>query len=347
MIKQLLQGMRRQLAASGVYARKRARRQRNGVGSLTILMYHRVEIASPGNARLSVPASRFDAQLQYLAQHYEVIEMDHAVTLIRDGAPPPRDAVAITFDDGYIDNVTHALPLLRKHDLPALVYVVPGFAGTEKLFWWDSLGILLAAAEDQVPPSLRERPWYAGRLRELIESSGGALPLNHRVVAATDELDAVDPERRDAILAEWAMDVTSDGGSAPDGDHRTAGWGQLRELSDNGVEIGCHSMTHANLSRAPDEVVRRELANARSMIEEKLGRPARHLAYPYGQAEYLTSQAPALAREAGFDSACLAIPGACIGSDLFALPRIYAGDHDLIDFEILLGRTRVPLAARD
>ncbi|MDA0321295.1 MAG: polysaccharide deacetylase family protein [Verrucomicrobia bacterium] len=343
MIKSLLQCIRRGLAVFGVYRRRRAARQRRGACRLTILMYHRIGCASPGNSRLSVSTARFEDHLRFLQSHYDILDMDTAVELLRAGRSPQRNSVAITFDDGYADNVQNALPLLMKHEVPALVYVVPGYVGTDKLFWWDRLGLVAEATIAADGESLSNRSWYLGAVREIIERCGRDVGIAESVHALGDKFQTLEPAKRDLILDEWEHSVAAHMDSAATSRHVTADWNALRQLAESRVDVGCHTVTHACLTMLPPQAAKQEIEEARVLIETQVGLPVRHFAYPYGQAGYVSSVLPHMVQEAGFQSACLAIPGACQGSGLFTLPRVYAGDFDTRDLEIQIERIRSPI----
>jgi peptidoglycan/xylan/chitin deacetylase (PgdA/CDA1 family) len=104
----------------------------------------------------------------------------------------------------------------------------------------------------------------------------------------------------------------------------TMTWGQLRELAERGVEIGSHTVSHPHLTRLSDAELDRELADSKSRIEDELGRPARLLAYPYGEHD---ARVRAAVRRAGYAAAFAQWPGASIRNP-FALPRVsfYRGE---------------------
>lgn len=92
---------------------------------IRILMYHRVDRLVSYD-QLTVSPERFAEQMGYLARHCRVLSLEQAVTELSAGRPV-RSGVAVTFDDGYRDNLLHALPVLRRYRIPATIFVTTRF----------------------------------------------------------------------------------------------------------------------------------------------------------------------------------------------------------------------------
>ena len=112
-----------------------------------IIMYHHV---SPDNTARpdTVSPRRFEWQMAYLkANHFNVLSLSELVQAAREGKPLPRKSVAITFDDGYEDNYTHAFFVLKKYHFPATIFVIsdvintPGFLTTAQIKEMTAQGI--------------------------------------------------------------------------------------------------------------------------------------------------------------------------------------------------------------
>ena len=107
----------------------------NGIGAangdgrtLRVLMYHKVNDL-PGN-RMSMPTGLFDEQMAQLKElGYRVVDLDAVLDHYGAGTPLPEQAVLITFDDGYRDNLVNAAPILRKHGYPAVQFVPIAYVG--------------------------------------------------------------------------------------------------------------------------------------------------------------------------------------------------------------------------
>src|SRR5579862_5072034 len=149
-------------------------------GRLLILAYHRVSDPSPQGLRylsetLAVSPARFDAQMAYLSRHHRVMPLDRAFRSLREGTLPAEDAVAITFDDGYRDNLTNALPTLRRYNLPATIFVATDHIGTGVLTWYDRLVPLLETL-DLAVLDRRAGNLIPGEIARLIEAYLAAAP---------------------------------------------------------------------------------------------------------------------------------------------------------------------------
>jgi peptidoglycan/xylan/chitin deacetylase (PgdA/CDA1 family) len=114
---------------------------------LSILIYHRV-LPVPDPLRAGEPdATRFDQQMRYLARHFSVLPLREAFRRLRAGTLPRR-ACCITFDDGYADNLTVALPILEKYGLPATIFIATGYLDGGRMFNDAAIDALGAAPGD-------------------------------------------------------------------------------------------------------------------------------------------------------------------------------------------------------
>ncbi|NTW97738.1 MAG: polysaccharide deacetylase family protein, partial [Oscillochloris sp.] len=115
-----------------------------------ILMYHYVRTVDPGidplGYGLSVTPAQFAAQLDWLRRAgYDTVQMSALAGCARGESPCPARAVALTFDDGYMDAYSDALPLLQQYGATATFYIVSGFVGQEAYMGWDEIRALRSA----------------------------------------------------------------------------------------------------------------------------------------------------------------------------------------------------------
>ncbi|MFP4058076.1 MAG: polysaccharide deacetylase family protein [Candidatus Brocadiia bacterium] len=297
-------------------------------GQAAVLRYHRV---APSGARplpLAVPEREFAAQLRFLRSRCRVVgAREVAEAVVEERRLPPR-AVAITFDDGYADNASVALPLLRRYGLPATFFVTTGWVGTERLQWWDRLHQHVAqAAASGYPPAGHEelpRPVADALGAARLGTPGAGPALERSLVAALRGLE-LSPEELDRTLERIAAALGVD--EPEPQDYLPMSWDQVRELRDGGMEVGSHTVSHACLTAVPAQRAHEELSDSKAALERELGEPVALLAYPAGDYDQDVAD---LAVEAGYQAAFTTTAGAVAAGDhAFGLRRIgvWAGGY--------------------
>jgi peptidoglycan/xylan/chitin deacetylase (PgdA/CDA1 family) len=287
-------------------------------GKGAILMLHRVQPPSASafapNARLCISPEYLRALLAgFRAADVDVISLDEALARVHH-AVRTRRFVCFTFDDGYRDNLEHALPVFRRFRMPFTVYATTSFVERTLAPWWVAL--------EQVIAHQREVRWTDAEQRLRFE-----VATTRAKQRAFDELAARFLRLKVAELSQQLQRFLSEHGFSMSelAEREMCDWSELRTLQAAGVEIGCHAVSHARLSSEPSQVVRDELGGARQLLEAQLGQPVRHLAYPYGKREHVSSREFELARELGFASAVTTRAGclfAAHAAHRHALPRI-------------------------
>ena len=253
-----------------------------------VLTYHRVNDDCDAFFP-ALPVSVFEAQIRHVAQAYTVLTVEELVERMTRNALP-RDAIAITFDDGYRDNLTHAAPILARHGVPATIFLATTSIGSAVRPWFDQVALAFKTtrAESVTMPwggtiALTDR---AARLRAL-DDAWGRLKL----LSETGFEDAL---RR--LLA--TLEPPCDHGLAePNG---MLDWSDVRALADLGVVAGSHTATHPILSRLSAARARREIEESRDVIRAMTGFPPQAFAYPNGGLADYTPEVVRLVRAAGF-----------------------------------------------
>ncbi len=269
--------------------------QRSAQGLGAILMFHHVR---PWRAKPFDPHRGLEIEPAFLdivlgelkAQGWDVVPMDAVAGRLRN--PTGRPFAALTFDDGYRDNVEHALPILKRHGAPFTVYVASGFAdGAAPLWWLDLADSLEREAQPAKAFAALYHDWR--RRPDLLE----------RIAARTDPAAA--RERTRSLCLDWDA---------------------LRTLAAEPLcTIGAHTLTHPILGALDPATAETEIAGSKSVIEERLGRAIRHFAYPVGDPAAAGPREFAMARGAGFDTAVTTRPGMLFpghAEHLHALPRL-------------------------
>lgn len=290
-----------------------ARRQR-----LSILIYHRVMPERDWMRPAEPTAAEFDWQMQLLARHFNVLPLYQAVGLLRAGQLPPR-AACVTFDDGFADNATVALPILQRHGLPATVFVASGYLNGGRM--WNDTIVEALRIYDQPELDLAEigLPRYDTSSEILRRKAAYAIIRQGKYL---------DLARRDDIAACVAARV----GQLPGDLMLTSA--QLRTLHQQGVEIGGHTVSHPILAQLPVERAREQIQQGKAQLEALIDAPLRVFAYPNGRRETDYTEAHvALVKEAGFEVAVATNWGvATSGTDVLQLPRFTPWDKSTPGF---------------
>jgi peptidoglycan/xylan/chitin deacetylase (PgdA/CDA1 family) len=273
-----------------------------GIGAIFMLHHVRPrrEAEFQPNHHLEIEPEFLRAMLSHLrARGIDIVTMDEVHQRLAERNFSRRFA-CFTLDDGYRDNRDHALPVLREFDAPCTVYAVSDFAeGTGRL-WWVALEMAIARANaieveiggtatrfDTATPAAKQ--FAFDRLHDWLRSLPGEHDVQ-REISALCRRHGVDES---AICRELCMS-----------------WDELKLFADDPlVTIGAHTVTHCNLAKQSEENALHELSTSRRRLEEALGRPVLHLAYPYGDRIAAGPREFALAKAAGFKTAVTTRPG--------------------------------------
>ena len=250
--------------------------RRDGV---TILCYHSVvestlpKVVAYGGLHLSLRT--FERHIDYVSRHYNVVSLQAIAQAARTGGEVPRRAVALTFDDGYANNVTRVAEILARHGMRATLFLATDYVGQSDLFWWDELSAIVSEA----PPRRYAVPDPWGPIDLTSESSAiGVLLHGRRLLESARRL-----ERR-AML-----DVLSEGllGGKNEvryrDELRPARWDELAQAAQV-FEYGGHTAQHRVLNRLEPEDARQEISRCRDALADRLGaHAAPAFCYPAGQ----------------------------------------------------------------
>lgn len=306
-----------------------------------ILGYHRVATLAGDPLLLAVRPEHFAQHLEVLSRLAAPTPLSKLASALDEGRRA-RGAVVITFDDGYLDNLVYARPLLERGDVPATVFVTTGLLG--QMFWWDELERLVLAPPT-IPASLRleldggVHEWRIDddRGTESRDNwnvlAGPGSPRQRLFVELQRFLRALEPIVRDEALSKLAR--WSNAAPPPPAETRSLTEPEIAELAvDNLVSIGAHTDRHPVLAALKPDSQRDEIVRSRDFLAHVLGRPPTTFAYPYGGVADYDHHSIAIVRDNGFSCACTTIPGT-IGSRTspFELPRFLVRDWNGDEFE--------------
>jgi peptidoglycan/xylan/chitin deacetylase (PgdA/CDA1 family) len=294
-------------------------------GGLTTLIFHRVRARTDPLFPEELDAARFDTLLHWVRESFCVLPLGRAVTALQQGSLPAR-ALSITFDDGYADNHSVALPILARHGLGATFFVASGFLDGGRM-WNDTIIEAIratsASAIDMTDDGLdRYALSTPAERRQAIDRLIGHI----KYLAPTERAQAVERVARACAVA-----------LPPDLMMTTM---QLRDLRAAGMDIGGHTVNHPILTRLDDAAAKAEIANGKAQLEALLDEPLSLFAYPNGKPDQdFAARHAAMARRAGYLAAVSTAPGVARPEmDCFQLPRFTPWDQTPLRFGLRLVR---------
>ena len=292
------------LYASGVLRAWHRRRNRD---HLTVVMFHRV--LPPEDARFAgsnpaytIEPDELDQCLSLFKRFYNIVSTDQVAAARAGGNGLPRCPLLITFDDGWQDNFEYALPVLKRHGLPALLFVATGYIGSEKAFWQEE--VLDAVLTHRI-------------------STADAAANGNALITALREMPR---QQREAFLAKLP-------GTA-DLPRRMADASELTALRDSGVAIGGHGHLHEPLTELEnanaDFVACRDSLRGLKFFDAPTA-----FSFPHGRFD---AKLAALARAAGFDPLFTSKHALTPCADLPVCETIGRIEMDLRAFRLSAGR---------
>lgn len=279
--------------------------------SVVVLLYHKVQRRPTGlwgEPVLSV--AEFDQHLTHLARHHTLVPLAQVVKWLAGEASLPDRAVAITFDDGYRNNLLLAAPVLRRHRAPATFFVSTGLIGTDRWMWAYELEEMFLRF------SLPELGRAFGHPM-MADLCGRGLPREVLLSACVDFLKTLEPREVEQLMERLRR-------AAPvevDDENRFLSWEEVRALHAMGFDIGGHGVTHSILVRQSLADAEAEVAGCKEALERELGRRPTLFAYPNGDTNARVSAM--VGRH--FSAAVTTVPSVCSRRNhLLELPRVCA-----------------------
>jgi peptidoglycan/xylan/chitin deacetylase (PgdA/CDA1 family) len=257
---------------------------------LVVFGFHNVQPSWLAPVPPAAAVRGLHAQCRFLRSAFNVLALDDALDRLVAGRPLPGRAAAITFDDGYRDNLEVAAPILARHGLPATVFLVTGVVARETRAWWELVPRAVARAR-------RAELRWEGEVLSLRAPAD----RRHAVRVVLGRLKRRETVARDVALDTLLEQLDPFGG---DDDGLFLDWeGAARLARSPGISIGSHTVSHAILSEECREEQRRELAVSRATLEHALDVPVRLLAFPNGTARDYDANTIAVASETGYTHA--------------------------------------------
>lgn len=261
-----------------------------------------------------------DQVLGQLARYYTFVSLADVVAMISGARPVIDNALVLTFDDGYRNNITEALPVLKKHRATGAFFVTTGYVGARKAYWIDRLDYALQKAPEEARYIKHGRYEFDLRSCDHDELMHGYRQLRLKIKGdCSDDHQMLEIFGAIASTLESAAGVTVDEIIDDDPYVSIASWHDLQAALENGIEIGSHTINHFRLDAVDEDLIDEELIRSKAEIEDRLGIRCAFLCYPNGNCN---DRIRSRTRMAGYDAALTTVNGLnAVGADLYALKR--------------------------
>ncbi|WOI38746.1 polysaccharide deacetylase family protein [Alteromonas sp. CI.11.F.A3] len=269
----------------------------NRPNGLYCLNFHRIGLGADtpfDPCVFSCSSEELDKHLEFIKCHFTVITLAELESLVKSHSVPDKRYMCLTFDDGYIDNYTNALPILKKHNLKASFFIATGLIGSNTAPWWDKIAFLIKRYR---PASLKLSGWKEGitssacQVNDIREILTAVKSCKHSAASQIAELEA----------------KFSHVSGYPDAEFMH--WEHLSSLLDEGMEIGAHSHNHDILTKLTDQELFYELSHSKALLEEKLACSVTAFSYPVGNKSTYNEKVIEGLRNTGYQIAFNFLPG--------------------------------------
>lgn len=311
---------------SGIYAVLDAVFRIKGI---YIILYHRLADRQMGEELpfLAVDNKRFETQVRFFKSKYQLITMDEAVELVAAGQRIRRDYLVITLDDGYKDNYTFGYPVFRKYDVKPTLYVTAGNVENQTYLWHDRVWDMVFNSKAEC----MDLNFRGIEFKATIKTQEQKKETVFKLWKFAKELDEI---RKGEFLTYLAG---SSGTRVGEKCSLMLNWDEVIKLSDIGVDIGAHTLSHPILANNTEAFIVNEIEGSKKMIESKVNRNINHFSYPNGKyGDYNEFTVHEVSKH--YKSAATTIQGINFpGDDVYALKRVYFSNAaGLIDIKVKL-----------
>lgn len=292
-----------------------------------ILMYHRITAnrdQDPFQLDMCTPRHVFSEQIEYHTRHFTPIAVGEAVARIHAGKPLPSHAVSVTFDDGYLDFKEIALPVLKRFQCPATVFITTGGLKERAAFWWDSAAEFIARTRKREVDIRALAPGAPIQTLSL-----GSRHRRRSLILLQNLLWEQPPDRIDEAVEHLRVQLEvdpCDEAPVPRMCHA-----DIESIARDDIEVGAHCERHIDMRRLSAGECLHELETSRRVLRDLSGQPVSGFAYPGGREN---SQVQKLVAHAGFTYAAGTVRGLNrTPYDMFSLQRIGMPNTGISDYK--------------
>lgn len=286
---------------------------------IVVFVYHRV-YPGKGDARVAnICPEEFEKQIRYLKENFVIYSIEKLVNVLKNNQIDNegiKNIVVVTFDDGYKDNYVYAYPILKKYKIPASILLVTDYVDKGKMFWWDEIKYILCHTKRKKINLLNLGTFL---LTDGEKKFNCFLFLLKKFKKMSNKLkNKYINDLQNVCNVIIPLDS---------GEKIILSWDEIREMKDNGISFGAHTLTHANLENIHLEEAEKEIVQSKAMIEKKVKTNVRSFSYPYGS-KFCDHKIVKLLKNNGFECAFTTsekLINQFKFCNIHSLPRISAG----------------------
>jgi peptidoglycan/xylan/chitin deacetylase (PgdA/CDA1 family) len=285
--------------------------RRSFAAKAAILMFHEIQQDCRAELASGTPVALFEYAIKWLRREgWEIVTLETCLARLATDSRAGRFAV-LTFDDGYRDNVSAALPILERNNAPFMVYVPTGAMTRRLQPWWLGLRELFRSRDTVMIDTMGLRfhcPDFHSKTSALKKVAQWVHEDYHRAAELAPTFSKAGLSLS-ALSEAYFLDER-----------------ELKSLARHPLaSIGGHTDSHPALACLDVSSARAEMADNRNYLENLIQRPVQHFAYPYGDVKACGLREEHLARDVGFLTAVTTRSGQLYTEHLnhFALPRMH------------------------
>ena len=282
-----------------------------------IITYHRISNKTV-NDPLSISLETFEKQIKFLTNKFNIISLDK----ILDMDLPNGNYIAITFDDGYRDNLLNAVPILEKYKVPATIYITSRFLEGKCEMWWYEIKKFID--ENELINFIYNNKNY----KFILKSNKSKIKAFKQISSLFKKLKYQQQNKLLELITRNTQRIqyTNDLLNVDD---------LIKLNSKKLITLGAHTHNHVALSYLNDSECLDELSTSKKIIEKIINKKVRHFAYPYGGEKEISGREPEVLKSLGYISAVTTQLNFVEKYKNYLLPRIYLSERDIGTFLIL------------
>lgn len=287
-----------------------------------MLMYHKIG-EQKNDFIPALNTSYFEKQINFLRRQYKITSLEDILT-----NNDKKEKAIITFDDGYKCIYKYAYPILKKYNIPATVFLTVESIENNIPIWSDLLSFYVDVTQ------IKKFDFNVMDKKILFD-----LTTKGKKLISLKQIKEIfkripNDERLNLIKdLKLILGINKNYNANLD----MLSWPEIKEMSENNITFGGHTMTHPILTKIPLEKVRFEINESKKIIEKNLEKPVLTFAYPNGEIEDFNEDIKNSLKSAGYRLACTTIFGKNDkNSDPYELKRVYTSGESLIKFALRL-----------